>query len=118
MIPGTEFDVAQPERRNRLLVERIGKFGNRHEATFADQEVGAARVADLWIPGSSGRRTAVEDRSGQGQIARWRNPESGAWNRKWITGPAARQVVREGVRTTERRVDEDFRVLANVKFVV
>src|SRR2546423_14530023 len=90
MIPGADFDVAQLERRNRLLVERISKFDNWHEATHADQEVGAARVADLRITRPGRRRIAVEDRSGQGQIARWRNPESGAWNRKWIAGPAAR----------------------------
>src|SRR5438132_1084112 len=118
MVPGAEFDVAQPERRNRLLVERISKFGNWHETALADQEVGAARVADLRVSRSSGRRTAVEDRSGQGQIARRGNPESSAWNRKWIAGPAARQVVREGIRTTERRVDEGCRVLTNVKLVV
>src|ERR1700739_1944599 len=101
MIPGAEFDVAEQGRRNRLLVERISKFGNRHEATFADQEVGAARVEDLRISRSGRRRIAVEDRSRQGQIARWCNPEAGAWRRKWIAGPAARQVGRPDVRTTK-----------------
>ena len=69
-------------------------------------------------PGPVGAGLPLKTASGQGQIARWRNPESGAWNRKWIAGPAARQVVRKGVRTTERRVDEDCRVLADVKLVV
>src|SRR3954447_24584497 len=118
MIPGADFDVAQLQRRNRLLIERISKFDKWHEATLADQEVGAARVADLRISWSTRRRIAAEDGSGQGQIVRWRNPESGAWNRKGIAGPAARQVVREAVRTTERRVHEDRRVLAYVKLVI
>jgi hypothetical protein len=118
MVPGAEFDVAERGRRDRLLVERISKFGNWHETTLADQEVGAARVADLRISRSKGRRVAVEDRSGQGQVARWRNAESGAWDRKWIAGSAARQVGRPDVRTPERRVDETGRVLADVKLVV
>src|SRR5947207_210235 len=42
VIPGTDFDVAQVERRNGLLVERVSKFDNWHEATLADQKVGAA----------------------------------------------------------------------------
>ena len=118
MIPGAEFDVAEQGRRNRLLVERIGKFGDWHEATLADEEVGAARVADLRISRPGRCRIPVEDRSGQGQIASWRNPQSGAWRRKWIAGPAARQVVRQNVRTAERRIDKACRVLANVKLVV
>src|SRR5437660_12060064 len=109
MIPGADFDVAQLQRRNRLLIERISKFDKWHEATLVDQEVGAARVADLRISRSGRRRIAVEDRSREGQIVCWRNPESGAWNRKRIAGPAARQVVRKAVGTTERRVDEDCR---------
>jgi hypothetical protein len=118
MIPGAEFDIAEQGRRNRLLVERISKFSNWKEATLADQEVGAARVAKLRISRPGRRRIAVEDRSGQGQIARWRNPESGTWNRKRIAGPAARQVGRQDVRTTERGIDEACRVLADVKLVV
>src|SRR5947209_15114254 len=118
MIPGADFDVAQLQRRNRLLIERISKFDKWHEATLADQEVGAARVADLRISRSTRRRIAAEAGSGPGQIVRWRNSESGAWNCKRIAGPAARQVVRKAVRTTERRVYEDRRVLADVKLVV
>src|SRR5208282_5161595 len=118
VIPGTEFDVAERGRRNRLLVERIGTVDGWHKATLADQEVGAARVADLRVPRSRRRRIAVEERSRQGQITRRCNPDSGAWRREWIARPAARQVGRQDVRTTERRVDKACRVLADVKLVV
>src|SRR6202030_2547854 len=106
VIPSADFDIAERGRRNRLLVERISKFGNWHETTLADQAGGAARVADLRISRSRRRWIAVEERSGQSQIARWRNPESSARRRKWIARPAARQVARQDVRTTERRIDK------------
>src|ERR1700739_3984196 len=99
MVPGAEFEIAEIGGRNRLLVERISKFGNWHEATFADQEVGAARIADLRISRPRRRRIAVEDRSGQGQGGGWRKPNSGAWRRERIAGPAARQGGRQNVRT-------------------
>jgi hypothetical protein len=118
MVPAAQLYIAQQKRRNRLRIERIGHFRNHQRAPLADQEVRAARVANLRISRSGWRRISVEGRSGQRQARCRRSTETHARCRERIAGSSARQVRRQKVWTAECRINEIGRVLADVEFVI
>src|SRR5206468_3978886 len=104
--------------RNRLRVECKGHFRYHQGATFADQEVRTAGVANLRISRSGRHWISVEGRSGQRNVRSRRDPHPHAWCRERIAWSPAWQVGRQEVRTAERGIDEVGRVLADVKFIV
>ena len=83
-VPAAQFDIAHWVRRTWLPIKLIGKFPHHQEAAFADQEIGAARVANLRVSWSRESGISVESDSGKRQTLRHRDAEPCARCREGI----------------------------------